>query len=318
MLTIVLDKDLECTIVYVRCDSGPSPDSSRGRTCSDQRDEEIPSVVNSSDLLVQTDEGLVFPVVDLIRRIYRRLHLKSQIPCEFGWSQAPRRQQGFQVSLLVVALTQLEVPQEVLTRSFGSLVVVTVAQIKDARASGDIALSSPCWDLLDLMRRVVNYQSYPAGRGANPAGGAPGGVALSCLVPSYMPPRCRARGRGQFQELEGQNEDQRSAPSRTRSSRDEEEEVEVLSSPVERMDVAIARFQRMNPQAFNGDESSEDADSWLRNITGLFDRVQYDDELRLSLVTLQLRKGAERCWRGASSTLLEIGVGITWDSFSHM
>ncbi|KZV38350.1 hypothetical protein F511_29398 [Dorcoceras hygrometricum] len=48
---------------------------------------------NSLALLVQTDEGLVFPVVDLIRRIYRRLHLKSQIPCEFGWSQAPRRQQ---------------------------------------------------------------------------------------------------------------------------------------------------------------------------------------------------------------------------------
>ncbi|KZV23668.1 hypothetical protein F511_31789 [Dorcoceras hygrometricum] len=72
----------------------PSPDFSRGRTCSNQRDEEIPSVVNSSDLLVQTDEGLLFPIVDLIRTIYRRLHLKSQIPCEFGWSQAPRRQQG--------------------------------------------------------------------------------------------------------------------------------------------------------------------------------------------------------------------------------
>ncbi|KZV52293.1 hypothetical protein F511_35029 [Dorcoceras hygrometricum] len=44
--------------------------------------------------VTQADEGLVFPVVDLIRRIYRHLHLKSQIPCEFGWSQAPRRQQA--------------------------------------------------------------------------------------------------------------------------------------------------------------------------------------------------------------------------------
>ncbi|KZT76182.1 hypothetical protein F511_46792 [Dorcoceras hygrometricum] len=104
-----------------------------------------------------------------------------------------------------------------------------------------------------------------------------------------MPPRRRARGRGQFQESEGQNEDRRSAPSRTRSSRDEEDEVEVLPTPVERMDVVIARFQRMNPQVLNGAESSEDADSWLRNITGLFDCVQYDDELCLSLVTLQLR-----------------------------
>ncbi|KZV22396.1 G-type lectin S-receptor-like serine/threonine-protein kinase [Dorcoceras hygrometricum] len=49
----------------------------------------------TQSLLVQADEGLVFPVVDLIRRIYRRLHLKSQIPCEFGWSQAPRRQQVY-------------------------------------------------------------------------------------------------------------------------------------------------------------------------------------------------------------------------------
>ncbi|KZV17280.1 hypothetical protein F511_27532 [Dorcoceras hygrometricum] len=30
---------------------------------------------------------------------------------------------------------------------------------QDARASGDTALSSPCWDLLALMRRVVNYHS---------------------------------------------------------------------------------------------------------------------------------------------------------------
>ncbi|KZV35510.1 pentatricopeptide repeat-containing protein chloroplastic [Dorcoceras hygrometricum] len=30
---------------------------------------------------------------------------------------------------------------------------------KDARASGNTALSSPCWDLLATMRRVVNYHS---------------------------------------------------------------------------------------------------------------------------------------------------------------
>ncbi|KZV31043.1 dystroglycan-like [Dorcoceras hygrometricum] len=45
----------------------------RDRTCSDRRVEEIPFVPNSSSLLVQADERIVFPVVDLIRRIYRRL-----------------------------------------------------------------------------------------------------------------------------------------------------------------------------------------------------------------------------------------------------
>ncbi|KZV55495.1 hypothetical protein F511_35070 [Dorcoceras hygrometricum] len=49
---------------------------------------------NTSALLVQTDGGLLFPVVDLIRRIYRRLPLKCWFPCETGRSQAPRRQQA--------------------------------------------------------------------------------------------------------------------------------------------------------------------------------------------------------------------------------
>ncbi|KZV33856.1 hypothetical protein F511_27757 [Dorcoceras hygrometricum] len=49
---------------------------------------------NSSGLLVQADKGVVFSVVDLIKEDLPPPTLKSQIPCEFGWSQAPRRQQG--------------------------------------------------------------------------------------------------------------------------------------------------------------------------------------------------------------------------------
>ncbi|KZV46558.1 hypothetical protein F511_42457 [Dorcoceras hygrometricum] len=45
-----------------------SASSCRDRTCSDQLFEEFPSVPNSSVLLVQANEGIVFPVVDLIRR----------------------------------------------------------------------------------------------------------------------------------------------------------------------------------------------------------------------------------------------------------
>ncbi|KZV35647.1 hypothetical protein F511_24030 [Dorcoceras hygrometricum] len=99
------------------------------------------------------------------------------------------------------------------------------------------------------------------------------------LLQREMPPRRRGRGRGQFEESTGQNEDRRSARSHTRVSNKEEDEI--AAPPTERMDVVIARFQRMNPPAFNGDESSEDANSWLFNIIGLFDRVQYDDDLRL-------------------------------------
>ncbi|KZV49076.1 hypothetical protein F511_44955 [Dorcoceras hygrometricum] len=92
-----------------------------------------------------------------------------------------------------------------------------------------------------------------------------------------MPPRSRGRGRGMFEESAGQNEDRRNARIHTRVSNEEEDEI--AAPTTERMDVVIARFQWMNPPVFNGDESSEDADSWLRNIIGIFDRVQYDDDL---------------------------------------
>ncbi|KZV18677.1 FBD-associated F-box protein-like [Dorcoceras hygrometricum] len=66
----------------------------RDQTCSDRRVEEIPFVPNLSGLLVQADEGVVFSVMDLIKEDLPSPTLRSQIPCEFGWSKAPRRQQG--------------------------------------------------------------------------------------------------------------------------------------------------------------------------------------------------------------------------------
>ncbi|KZV55721.1 F-box protein [Dorcoceras hygrometricum] len=74
--------------------AAPSCRRCRDRTCSDRRVEEIPFVPNLSGLLVQAEEGVVFPVVDLIEEDLPPPTLKSQIPCESGWSQAPRRQQG--------------------------------------------------------------------------------------------------------------------------------------------------------------------------------------------------------------------------------
>ncbi|KZV15587.1 hypothetical protein F511_43058 [Dorcoceras hygrometricum] len=61
----------------------------RGWTCSDPLTEEIPSVINSSRILVQTDEGAVFPVMDQIRRT--QPPLKCQVPCQTGRIQASRR-----------------------------------------------------------------------------------------------------------------------------------------------------------------------------------------------------------------------------------
>ncbi|KZV37725.1 hypothetical protein F511_16265 [Dorcoceras hygrometricum] len=66
----------------------PSPPLS-DRTCSDQLFEEFPSVLISSGLLVQADEVTLLPVVDLIRRNLPPPTVKSQSPCDSGWSQAP-------------------------------------------------------------------------------------------------------------------------------------------------------------------------------------------------------------------------------------
>ncbi|KZV33749.1 hypothetical protein F511_12319 [Dorcoceras hygrometricum] len=71
------------------------------QTCSGHRAEEIPSVVNFSDLLVQTDKGIVIPVMDLIRRSTTAYNSRARIPCESGWSQAPRRQQGNDSNILL-------------------------------------------------------------------------------------------------------------------------------------------------------------------------------------------------------------------------
>ncbi|KZV24471.1 hypothetical protein F511_19102 [Dorcoceras hygrometricum] len=85
-------------------------------------------------------------------------------------------------------------------RTLSSPIAYGRAPTEDARASGDTALSSPCWDLLATMCRVVNYhsswarqrqvelfdafgiwvlcqgnQGFTVGRGFNLAGGAPGG-----------------------------------------------------------------------------------------------------------------------------------------------
>ncbi|KZV45066.1 hypothetical protein F511_12664 [Dorcoceras hygrometricum] len=68
--------------------SSPPPPLS-DRTCSDQLFEEFPSMLISSGLLVQADEGTLLLVMDLIRRNLPPPTVKSQSPCDFGWSQAP-------------------------------------------------------------------------------------------------------------------------------------------------------------------------------------------------------------------------------------
>ncbi|KZV54378.1 hypothetical protein F511_28952 [Dorcoceras hygrometricum] len=110
-------------------------------------------------------------------------------------------------------------------------------------------------------------------------------LAYSILCTSACLPGCRldvgVEVEVSFRRSGGQNEDQRSFPSLRRDGR-MEEEVDELVARMDSMELVMARFQLMTPHVFNGDESSEDADSWLQHIMGLFNRVQNDDELKLT------------------------------------
>ncbi|KZV15531.1 hypothetical protein F511_02692 [Dorcoceras hygrometricum] len=72
----------------------PPPPPPLAGICSGQLFEEFPSVLISSGLLVQADEGTLLPVVDLIRRNLPPPTVKCRFPRETGRSQAPRRQQA--------------------------------------------------------------------------------------------------------------------------------------------------------------------------------------------------------------------------------
>ncbi|KZV58466.1 hypothetical protein F511_25718 [Dorcoceras hygrometricum] len=112
-------------------------------------------------------------------------------------------------------------------------------------------------------------------------------VEVSQLVmPPEMPPRRRGRARRQISiESEGQNEEVERSILIRRHARQVDDEVDLLAARVDEMELIMVRFQLMNPQTFNGGESSSNEDSWLQHITRLFDRVRYDDERRLSLAT---------------------------------
>ncbi|KZV16761.1 hypothetical protein F511_40801 [Dorcoceras hygrometricum] len=94
------------------------------------------------------------------------------------------------------------------------------------------------WGLVVFL--VVLFSGNPgftAGRGFSPAGGAQ----------EVMPHRHRGRGRGSLRNWQDRMRIGIALLAVSRSRHEEEEEVGDLPPPVERMDVVIARFQRMNP-----------------------------------------------------------------------
>ncbi|KZV19136.1 hypothetical protein F511_38921 [Dorcoceras hygrometricum] len=62
-----------------------------------------------------------------------------------------------------------------------------------------------------------------------------------------MPPKRRGRGRGQISEDSNGHNDE------VQRSRQIDDEVDVLAASVDEMELIMVRFQRMNPQTFDGE-----------------------------------------------------------------
>ncbi|KZV23000.1 putative leucine-rich repeat receptor-like protein kinase [Dorcoceras hygrometricum] len=123
-----------------------------------------------------------------------------------------------------------------------------------------------------------------------------------------MPPRRRGGGKATWYVVdesraldsdEGEDVAQLSVPLRHRD-RQTEVELENRTLQIDDMELVLARFQRMNPPTFTGFEGGFVSKGWVEHMEGLFDRVQYDEERRLSLEMFQLRDHAQRWWKGAS------------------
>ncbi|KZV53633.1 hypothetical protein F511_19473 [Dorcoceras hygrometricum] len=173
----------------------------------------IRSSQNLSDLLVQIDGGIAFPVVDLTIRSTAAYLLKCQFPCETGWSQVSRRQQGNDSNILYL-LVQID----------GGIAFPVVDLTIRSTAAYLLKCQFPCetgWSQVSRRQQAVAYThflsavsaialllllyflpgcegewqystlisllgfvsphapsgmpDFTAGRGFNPAGGAPGG-----------------------------------------------------------------------------------------------------------------------------------------------
>ncbi|KZV38893.1 hypothetical protein F511_08810 [Dorcoceras hygrometricum] len=150
-------------------------------------------------------------------------------------------------------------------------------QISQDPVCGERSTETIVMDVELVIQRVygMGVPGFTAGCGFDPAGGAQEVDRVSQLAYSIY---------GQFQESDGQNEDPRSVPLRGRGRR-VEDEVDDLAVHVDSMEIVIARFQRMSPQVFNGDESSADADSWLQHITGCSSRCSASAVLSIIAVS---------------------------------
>ncbi|KZV42423.1 hypothetical protein F511_12649 [Dorcoceras hygrometricum] len=234
-----------------------------------------------------------------------------------------------------------------------SLLYYAVVSYQDARASGNTALSSPCWDLLATMRRVVNYHSSWARQqqvelfdasDIRPRAGikdmsSPGArLGDSSFNGTFLKMEEGEMARRTTPRLEVQSlQKQHTAGYQNRSGHRSCERMGV-TRPLDHKwyqiqyepEVAIDHINNSEQLAKEGAQQQRTASKDNKRAAPNRERLVTSNNSTTmtssnkgrnsqyamrELATLLLRKAAERWWRGASSTLLETGVGISWDSF---
>ncbi|KZV19997.1 hypothetical protein F511_28828 [Dorcoceras hygrometricum] len=86
------------------------------------------------------------------------------------------------------------------------------------------------------------------------------------------------------------------------------------SEPVPRRQQAASRERDPDSSLHQQYRGGVVAEGWLEHMEGLFDRIKYDEDRRLSLATFQLREHAYRWWKGASRAIREMDIVISWES----
>lgn len=86
--------------------------------------------------------------------------------------------------------------------------------------------------------------------------------------------------------------------------------------PPEDPDRAFHAFLKMKTPVYKGSRNPMEAQSWLYEMTKIFELAHYFDEQKVSFASHMLQAEAEIWWKGARAYLINEGTQLNWETFS--
>lgn len=90
-------------------------------------------------------------------------------------------------------------------------------------------------------------------------------------------------------------------------------EVEHITQRVNDIELVVSRFQNLNPPIFCGSEGNKKL-RVTKAMNNLFGLMEYDSNIIVRLIFVQLMDSAERWWESTTRTLRDADRFITWDA----